>query len=56
MYIPCIYQGTSAEQNIFDVRETVRSKEDIVPFIVAVHPLSGCDAAAHIMGWVKLQL
>ena len=32
-------QGTSTERNIFDVRETVRINEEIVPFIVAAHSL-----------------
>ena len=32
-------QGTSAERNIFYVRETVRINEEIVPFIVAAHSL-----------------
>ena len=32
-------QCISTERNIFDVRETVRSNEDIVPFIVAAHSL-----------------
>ena len=32
-------QGTSTERNIFDVRKTIRSNEDIVTFIVAAHSL-----------------
>ena len=34
-------QGTSTGRNIFDALATVRSNEDIVPFIVAAHSLSG---------------
>ena len=32
-------QGTSTERKMFEVRETVRSKEEIVLFIVAAHSL-----------------
>ena len=32
-------QGTSTEQNIFDVQETIRRNKDIVPLLVAAHSL-----------------
>ena len=47
-------QGISTKRNIFDVRETVRSNEDIVPFIVAAHSLSGYDTVAPYHGMGKM--
>ena len=32
-------QGTSTEQIIFDVQETIRRNKDIVPLLVAAHSL-----------------
>ena len=46
-------QGTSTEQNIFDVQETVQNNED-APFIVAAHSLSGCDVVAPYHGLRKM--
>ena len=43
-------QGASTERNNFDVRETVESNDDIVPFIVAAHSHSDFDTDAHIIG------
>ena len=49
-------EGTSTEQNIFDVQETVRSKEDIAPFIVTAQSRSGCDTVAQCHGLGKMMV
>ena len=47
-------QSTSTERDILDVRETVRSNEDIVHFVVAAHSLSGCNTVASYYGLGKM--
>ena len=47
-------QGASNERNNFDVREIVRSNDDIVLFIVAAHSHSGFDTAAPYHGLGKM--
>ena len=47
-------QSTSTERDILHVRETVRSNEDIVHFLVAAHFLSGCNTVASYYGLGKM--
>ena len=35
-------KGAITKRNIFEVRETVSSNQDIIPYIVAAHIFSGC--------------
>ena len=46
-------EGTSLKRNIFAIGATVAKDKEIVPKLIAVHVLTGCDTVSYFGVWEK---
>ena len=43
-------QGTNPSRTVVDIAATVAKHQEIIPYLLAAHALSGCDTVAHMWG------
>ena len=45
-----LMEGTRSQRKVIDIRETVKTHEEVIPNLLELHALTGCDTVSRLYG------